>query len=150
MAEQKRWADLNLLPRKAFEILFKEIVDGKEKIVETIKGQFTSWSVKRYCDRKKLSLSKLGEQLSSDNLSMDDTSLLILCAVEYVSRKAGEQFNYTDINCCDWIDEMGGWGSEKLTQLLAHSASDMEDSGEDEKKNQLNGQTSKLSASEQG
>lgn len=117
-------AELNLLPRKAFEI----ILNG-----QTIKGQYSLWSLKRFCDKKNLSLSQLSEALDQDKVSFDDLTLLILCAVEYVSRKEKQPFTYTDIDCCEWIEELGGLQGEKFLALQGHAAS--EDKGDSEKKN---------------
>jgi hypothetical protein len=133
-------AKIELLPRKAFEIT----LDDKT----VIQGQFTSWSVKRFCDKKRYSLSQLFEQLSADKLSMDDTCQLILCAIEYSVRKDKKPFEYTDMDLCDWIDELGGWGSPDISALLAHAGSEETEvkEGEEKKSQQSSGQTSKKSA----
>jgi len=120
-------AVLNLLPRKEFEIT----TDSGE----VVKGQYALWSVKRFCDRKGLTLSKLADAMSEANVTFDDVTLLILCAVEYSCRKEKKPFTYTDIDCCDWIEQLGGLESENFANLQKHAAS--EDKGEDEKKNQI-------------
>lgn len=121
-------AEVTLLPRKAFEI---RLEDGT-----LINGKFSLWSIKRYCDLKKLSLSGLEQQLSADTISFDDICKLILCAVEHVYREKGEGMPYNDLNVCDWIEEMGGITGEKYTSLMAHAQSDLEQKESDEKKSQ--------------
>ena len=113
---------LNLLPRKEFEIT---IEDGT-----VIKGQYSLWSIKRFCDLKGLSLSKLGDAMSLDNLSFDDLCSILLCAVEYKCRKTGEPFRFTDVDACEWIEWLGGIEGEDYIRLSSHASSDL-----DEKKN---------------
>ena len=121
---------ITLLPRKAFEI---KLADDS-----IIKGQYSLWTIKRYCDRKKLSLSQLSEQLSAENLSFDDICQLILSAVEYTSRKEKMPFPYNDIDACEWIDQLGGLGSDNFTALMNHAKSDEETpEGEGEEKKSL-------------
>lgn len=123
---------LNLLPRKEFEITLE---DGT-----IINGQFSLWAVKRFCDKLKLTLSQLGERMQADKVTMDDTCQVLLCAVEYKTRKAGKPFGYTDIDACDWIERLGGIESENYLNLMRHAGS------EDEKKSpviQSSGETLK-------
>ncbi len=125
-------ATVDLLPRKAFEITR---VDGTK-----IKGQFTLWSVKRYCDKKKLSLAQLSEQMTEENISMEDICLLILCAVEDTFRREKKGFAYTDQDACDWIEEMGGILSGEYISLMNHARSELP--AEEEKKTEAGALTS--------
>ena len=69
----------------------------------------------------------------TDKLTLDDICQLLLCAVEYKWRKDNKgPFTYSDINACEWLEEMGGFGSEDWNKLLNHFASDLTE----EKKNQ--------------
>lgn len=123
---------LELLPRKEFEFTLK---DGTK-----IKGQFSLWAVKRFCDKLKLSLSQLGERLGADKVTFDDTCQVLLCAVEYTARKNKLPFSYNDVDACDWIEELGGLDGENYLALMRHAHS------EDEKKSQqdqLSGETLK-------
>lgn len=109
-------AEINLLPRKAFEIT----LDDKS----IVKGQFSLWSIKRYCDKKNLSLSGLSEQLTAEKISFDDVCMLILCAVEHCSRVDKKGFAFTDMDACDWIDQLGGVTSDKYNSLMNHGRSE--------------------------
>lgn len=122
-------ASLNLLPRKSFEIL----LDDKS----VVRGQYSLWSVKRYCDLKKLSLAQLEEQLSVENIALDDIVKLILCAVEYSTRKEKKGFAWSDVDVCDWIEQLGGIGSENYNALIGHARSEEESKGDEEKKSPL-------------
>lgn len=124
---------INLLPRKEFEI----ILDDK-----TVKGKYGTWSGKRFCDIKGLTLPELFEYLKRGS-SFDDVCLQILCAVEYSCRKDGKPFSYTDIDVCEWIDEMGGIVSEDFKKLCLHA------SDEQEKKSLTDDQPSGGNTSEQ-
>lgn len=104
-------ATINLLPRKEFEIVLEN---------ETIKGQFGTWALKRFCDKKNLSLKEAGEKLSDPGMS--DVVDYILAAIEYSARKINAPFSYTDVHVCGWIDELGGIQDEKFVSLFNHSA----------------------------
>lgn len=118
-------AEINLLPRKEFEISFNGTV---------IKGQFNTWALKRFCDKNKLTLGQLQSKKPED-YTMNDIIELILCAVESKARKTETPFSYSDVEACEWIDELGGIYSEKLVAVFNHQASEIEVKSEDEKKN---------------
>lgn len=100
-------AKLNLLPRKEFEITLSD------KTV--IKGQFGTWAIKRFCDRRKISFTQI-----SENFDLDHIVDMILCAVEYLARKQKQPFSFTDIDVCDWIDDLGGIADPNIMQLIGH------------------------------
>jgi hypothetical protein len=109
-------AELNLLHRKEFEITLND--------KSVIKGQYSLWSIKRYCDKKNFSLTQLNEQLTSDKISFDDVCQLLLCAVEYKTRVEKKGFSFTDIDACEWIEQLGGLMGEKYTALMNHAKSE--------------------------
>jgi len=109
-------AKIDLLPRKKFEIALD---DGT-----VIKGQFGTWSVKRYCDKLKISLGQMQSRTSED-YTLNDLIELILCAVEQHARENALPFSFTDVQACSWIDELGGWESAEVTGLFAHQGSEL-------------------------
>lgn len=111
---------VELLPRKEFEF----ILDSGE----VIKGKYGTWAAKRFCDKKQLSIVDYIERFAdSSKLSFDDICLLLLCSVEYIHRKnVGGAFKYTDIDACEWLEGIGGIGSEQFVSLLNHFASELE------------------------
>jgi hypothetical protein len=115
---------LDLLPRKEFAFTHKDTV---------IKGQFGLWAVKRFCDKNKLTLSQLGERLSVDKVTFDDTCQVLLCAVEYKCRTEKKPFMYDDVDACEWIESLGGFGGDDYISLMKHSSAEEPD----EKKNHL-------------
>lgn len=115
-------AELNLLPRKEFEI----ILDGGQKI----RGQFGTWALKRFCD-------KMGYTIRQADQSFKDPSFSVVVsyissAVEHVYAKRNESFPFNDIDVCAWIDDLGGWQSDFFVKLFNHSAK--EGNQEEEKK----------------
>lgn len=112
-------AKLDLLPRKEFVIT----LESGEKIM----GKYSLWSVKRFCDKKKLTLSQLNDYLNADNIGLGDLCDIILGAVEHSQREAGQPFKYTDFDVCNWIDELGGITSDDYARLIAHAASQVEE-----------------------
>ena len=117
-------ASINLLPRKEFEITLS---DG-----EKVKGQFGTWALKRFCDKQKYSIKQAGEKLGDP--SMSDVVEYILCAVEHSARKTGGPFSYTDVQACDWIDQLGGWQGQIFITLFNHSAQEDTVADDGEKK----------------
>jgi hypothetical protein len=122
---------LELLPRKEFEFT----LDSGQKVL----GRYNTWAIKRFCDKKKISLSQLISLLREETLTLDYIVEMILCSIEYVVRRNKEPFTYTDLDVCDWIDEMGGMGSEMYLSLINHLGSDQEEEKKSLTEN-LNGQ----------
>jgi hypothetical protein len=132
-------ATLNLLPRKEFEIT---LISG-----EVIKGKYSLWAVKRFCDKKGLSLKELQQRLTSEKTTFDDVIETVLCAVEHSQRENKKPFTYTDFDVCSWIEELGGMTSENYKLLQGHAASEMEESEEKKTETSL-GKPLKESATE--
>ncbi len=109
---------LELLPGKEFKITLKS--------GEIIEGKFSVWAYKRFCMKLGLSDKKLVARLSEDESSWADNIEMILCAVEHKQREKGEAFKFTDFHTCQWVEEMGGIGSESYVKLIGHSGSDLE------------------------
>lgn len=124
-------ADINLLPRKEFEIVLN---DGT-----IIPGKYCTWAMKRFGDKKGYSLKQLEEITSADKMSFDDACTILLCSIEYMSRKNGKPFSWTDVNLCDWIDELGGLMSEKVMRLFAHAQDEYNESKEEKKSEEATG-----------
>lgn len=117
--------NLELLPRKVFELTFE---DGTK-----VQGQFGTWALKRFTDKKKIGLQQVAEVF--ENLTLGDAIDFILSAVEYKQRQA-EKPPITDMQLCEWADRYAenngvGSGSEVLANLIGHASSE-------EKKSDLN------------
>jgi hypothetical protein len=109
-------AKLNLLHRKEFELTLS---DGK-----IIKGQFGTWAIKRFCDKKKITFVQLSI-MKPEDYSFEHIVEMILCAVEHTARKEKQAFSFTDLDVCGWIDDMeGGLGGADLINLFNHSGSE--------------------------
>lgn len=123
-------AKIELLPRKSFEI---SLEDGTK-----IQGQYGTWALSRFCDKLGTTVEELGKKLSKGFMP-NDVIQLVLCAVEYSSRKEKRSFAYTEFDACEWIDELGGLNGD-TGLLVAHL---LEQGGtDDEKKSQSGGLTS--------
>jgi hypothetical protein len=110
--------NLELLPRKVFEITFE---DGSK-----VQGQFGTWALKRFTDKKKISLQQVSDVFN--NLSLGDAIDFILCAVEYKQREAGAPL-LSDMKLCEWADmyadqQGSASGAEVLATLIMHSSSE--------------------------
>lgn len=108
---------LTLLPSRTFEITFE---DGSK-----VTGQFGTWSLTRFTDKKKIGLQQVSDVFN--NLSLSDAIDFILCAIEYKQRKAGQPL-LGDMALCDWADQYAdenniGSGAEVLANLITHASS---------------------------
>ncbi len=141
-------AELNLLPRKEFHIIFG--TDAKDESLRglTVKGRFTTWALKKFCISKGIDLvdylldqskrlNKYFDDVKAANDKGEDISLIelprqpfddivshILCAVESKSKEDKKGFAYSDFNVCAWIDEMG---SDLYQKLLVFMGSDLDE-----------------------
>lgn len=112
-------AKLDLQPRKVFTLT---LVSGKQ-----ITGQFGTYALKRFCDKSGIPLKDAQSRLTDLSGFAD----YLLCAVEYICRKEKQPFSYTDVDVCEWIDEMGGVSGDLFYKLIEHTA---DENVEEEKK----------------
>lgn len=86
--------------------------DGKK-----IPLRFCTWTFKRYCELNgNLSLMEL--QTALNGMTLSGFVSLLLCASEYMCVKDNKDFNYTDMDASDWIDDMGGITGAGFTEML--------------------------------
>lgn len=84
---------------------------------EKIPMRFCTWSLKRFCQLQGIGPSEIGEALSG-NSTLDAIVNLLKSAAEYPLYSQGITPSYTDLNVCDWIDDMGGVASPKLQEIF--------------------------------
>ena len=80
--------------------------------------RFCTWSLKRFCQLQEIGPSEIGEALSGDK-SLDAITNLLRAAAEYPLYKEGITPSFTDLDTCDWIDDMGGIGGKKFQEVMA-------------------------------
>jgi len=78
--------------------------------------RFCTWSLKRFCQLQGIGPSDISEALSG-NESLDAITNLLKAAAEYPLYSQGITPSFTDIEVCDWIDDMGGLGSKKFQDV---------------------------------
>lgn len=100
--------------------------DGKK-----IPLRFCTWSLKRFCQLQGIGPSEIGEALSGTN-TIDAIVNLLRAAAEYPLYKEGLTPSFTEMEVCDWIDDMGGMTSKKFQDIMA-ALSDSMNSGIDDK-----------------
>jgi hypothetical protein len=86
--------------------------------------RFCTWSLKRFCQLQGIGPSDISEALSG-NQSLDAITNLLKSAAEYPLYSQGITPSFTDIEVCDWIDDMGGLGSKKFQDVMAALAESM-------------------------
>ena len=105
--------------------------DGKK-----IPMRFCTWSLKRFCQLQKIGPSEIGEALSGET-SLDAIVNLLRSAAEYPLYSQGITPEFTEIEVCDWIDDMGGMGSKKFQDIMNVLAESL-NSGVEEKQTKSN------------
>ncbi len=80
--------------------------------------RFCTWSLKRFCQLQCIGPSDIGDALSGSE-SLDAISNLFIAAAEYPLHKEGITPKFTDLEVCDWIDDMGGIGGKKFQEVMA-------------------------------
>jgi hypothetical protein len=79
--------------------------------------RFCTWSLKRFCQLQGIAPSEIGEALSGSS-QLDAMTNLILAAAEYPLYKEGKTPNITELEVCDWIDDIGGIASDKFQNII--------------------------------
>jgi hypothetical protein len=95
--------------------------------------RFCTWSLKRFCQLQGIGPSEIGEALGG-NQTLDAIINLLRSAAEYPLYKEGITPEFTDIEVCDWVDDLGGLGSPKFQQIMAALAESMNSGLEDQTK----------------
>lgn len=85
---------------------------------EKVQLRFCTWSLKRFCQLQKIGPADIGDALNGPD-SLDALSNLLRAAAEYPLYKEGITPKFTDLDACDWIDDMGGISSKKFQDVLA-------------------------------
>lgn len=80
--------------------------------------RFCTWSLKRFCKLQGIGPSEIGDVLAG-NEALDAIVNLLKSAAEYEYVSKGTTSNITDVEVCDWIDEMGGIGSSKFSEVMS-------------------------------
>ena len=86
--------------------------DGK-----VIPLRFCTWSLKRFCRLQGIGPTQIGEALSGED-ALDAIVNLIRSAAEYQFYKEGKTPNFTEVDVCDWVDDMGGISSQKFQDIM--------------------------------
>lgn len=79
--------------------------------------RFCTWSLKRFCQLQGIGPSDIGDALSGSD-SLDAITNLLRAAAEYPLYKEGITPSFTDLDTCDWIDDMGGIGGTKFQEVM--------------------------------
>jgi hypothetical protein len=84
---------------------------------EKIQLRFCTWSLKRFCQLQKIGPTEIGDALNGPN-SLDAISNLLRAAAEYPLYKEGITPKFTDLDACDWIDDLGGISGSKFQDVM--------------------------------
>ena len=99
--------------------------DGKK-----IPMRFCTWSLKRFCQLQGIGPAEIGEALSGST-SLDAVVNLVKSAAEYPLYSQGITPSFTELEVCDWIDDIGGMGSKKFQDLMSALSESMNSGIED-------------------
>jgi hypothetical protein len=87
--------------------------DGK-----VIPLRFCTWSLKRFCKLQGIGPAEIGIALSGKD-ALDAIVNLIRSAAEYEFVKEGKTPNFTEVDVCDWVDDMGGIAGAQFQEIMA-------------------------------
>ena len=94
--------------------------DGKK-----IPMRFCTWSLKRFCQLQGIGPSDIGEALSGQT-SLDAIINLLKAAAEYPLYSQGITPSFSEIEVCDWVDDMGGMASKRFQDVMATLSESMQ------------------------
>lgn len=101
------------------------LTDGK-----VIPLRFCTWSLKRFCKLQGIGPSEIGDALSGTE-ALDAIVNLLKSAAEYEYISKGTTSNITEVQVCDWIDDMGGIGGHKFANVMSALTESMNSGIED-------------------
>ena len=93
--------------------------DGKK-----IPMRFCTWSLKRFCQLQGVGPAEIGEAISGNN-SLEAITNLLRAAAEYPLYKEGITPNFSDLDVCDWVDDLGGISGKKFQDVMTALADSM-------------------------
>ena len=85
---------------------------------EKVQLQFCTWSLKRFCKLQGIGPSEIGDALSGND-ALEAITNLLTAAAEYPLYKQGITPSFTDMDACDWIDDLGGIAGDKFQEVMA-------------------------------
>ena len=80
--------------------------------------RFCTWSLKRFCKLQGIGPGEIGDALSS-NEALDAIVNLLKSAAEYEYVSKGTTSTISEIEVCDWIDDLGGIGGPKFAEVMS-------------------------------
>ena len=86
--------------------------------------RFCTWSLKRFCKLQGIGPSEIGDALSGSE-ALDAIVNLLKSAAEYEYVSKGTTSTITDIEVCDWIDDLGGIGGSKFADVMSSLSESM-------------------------
>ena len=99
-----------------------KLSDGK-----SVSMRFCTWSLKRFCQLQGIGPSEIGEAIAGST-SLEAITNLLRAAAEYPLYKEGITPKFSDIDVCDWIDDMGGIAGTKFQEVMNAIASPISES----------------------
>lgn len=90
-----------------------KLSDGK-----SVPLRFCTWSLKRFCQLQGIGPAEISDALSGEQ-SLDAIINLLKASAEYPLYKEGITPTFTDIEICDWIDDIGGMASKQFNDIIA-------------------------------
>lgn len=90
----------------------------------SIPMRFCTWSLKRFCQLQGIGPSEIGEAIAGNN-SLEAITNLLKAAAEYPLYKEGITPKFSDLDVCDWIDDMGGIAGKKFQDVMTALADSM-------------------------
>lgn len=72
---------------------------------KTIPLKWGTWSMKRFCEIKGITIGQYFDIIGSGNISLEDVIVILQAAAEMATKGT---VKFTEFEVCEWIDEDGG------------------------------------------
>ena len=96
-----------------------ELSDGNK-----VPLRFCTWSLKRFCQLQGIGPAEIGEAITGST-SLEAITNLLRAAAEYPLYKEGITPSFTELEVCDWVDDMGGISGKKFQDVMNALADSM-------------------------
>lgn len=72
---------------------------------KTIPLKWGTWSMKRFCEIKSITIGQYFDIIGGGNISLEDVIVILQAAAEMATKGT---VKFTEFEVCEWIDEDGG------------------------------------------
>jgi len=80
---------------------------------KTIPLKWGTWSMREFCTENNITIDKYFELLGKTQYDLDTIVKMIYIGYKSACISNKQPIEYTDVDVCDWVDELGGLFNDK-------------------------------------